>query len=682
MLLRRLLTTLKQKTRLNLASTRAFSSNGGDQILPATEYISWDTKVPVKLRMSDTAPGNWSPILVQTMLREATQKFGPKTAIVSCDGKTRWTYNEYFQNAEKAAKSFISLGLQPMNGVGIMGNNCPEWFLCSIGAIFAGGLSCGIYTTNSPQTVSYIAQHAPLDVLVFEDPDMLNYMLNHQPDLEKMVKSFILFNGQDPKALSWTDFMSKSENVSDTELKQREETQAANQACLLVYTSGTTGPPKGAILSHDNVTQNAMVSNWHYGWNVGMGWKDEVYMSYLPLSHVAGLLIDLYMSFCAGSQIHFADKNALKGTLVDNLQRVRPTKFVGVPRVWEKIAEGLQKAGKDTKGLKKSIAKWAKNQATQHHLEVRQGKRQKHQWSLGYKLAKKIVLTPIHRKLGLDRCVDTHVPMSSSAAPLNLDTFEYLQSLDMVVTEIYGSTETSGPVAANMEGPALLPGSVGQKYSGMHNKIIDADEDGYGEIVSNGRFVFMGYQKDEAKTKETFTSDGYFKSGDIGKIDDNGFLWMSGRLKELLITSGGENIAPLLIENNISAELNEVLSYVVVVGDGRKYLTSLLTLKCKPETNILDDEAMKWVLSRNPHFHGKTVEDFQNDETLCQEIMLGIQNANVKATANPHKVQKFRILDQDLSIQGGELGPTLKLKRHAIKEKYANIIDSMYIDDY
>ena len=153
---------------------------------------------------------------------------------------------------------------------------------------------------------------------------------------------------------------------------------------------------------------------------------------------------------------------------------------------------------------------------------------------------------------------------------------------------------------------------------------------------------------------------------------------MSGRLKELLITSGGENIAPLQIENNISAELNEVLSYVVVVGDGRKYLTSLLTLKCKPESNILDEEAMKWAQSRNPNFDGKTVEDFQNDEILCQAIMLGIQNANVKATANPHKVQKFRILDQDLSIQGGELGPTLKLKRHAIKEKYDHIIDSMY----
>ena len=329
---------------LNLKHTRTFSSNGGDRILPATDYLSWDTKVPVKLRMRDTPPGNWSPVLVQTMLREATNKFGPKTAIVSADGQTQWTYNEYFQNAEKVAKGFISLGLKPLNGVGIMGNNCPEWFLCSIGAIFAGGLSCGIYTTNSPQTVSYIAQHAPLDILVLEDPDMLNYMLNRQTDLEKKVKSFILFNGEDSKALSWNDFMKTSDNVSDTELKQREEAQAVNQACMLIYTSGTTGPPKGVILSHDNVTQQAMVSNWHYGW------KDEVYMSYLPLSHVAGLLIDLYMSFCAGSQIHFADKNALKGTLIDNLQRVRPTKFVGVPRVWEKIAEGLQNAGKDTKG--------------------------------------------------------------------------------------------------------------------------------------------------------------------------------------------------------------------------------------------------------------------------------------------------------------------------------------------
>ena len=673
MLLRRLFLNLKQNARLNLGYTRAFSSNGGDHILPATDYISWDTNVPVKLRMRDTSPGNWSPVLVQTMLREATNKFGPKTAIVSADGKTQWTYNEYFQNAEKVAKGFISLGLKPLNGVGIMGNNCPEWFLCSIGAIFAGGLSCGIYTTNSPQTVSYIAQHAPLDVLVFEDPDMLNYMLNTQTDLEKKVKSFILFNGEDPKALSWDGFLKTSENVSDTELKQREEAQAVNQACMLIYTSGTTGPPKGAILSHDNVTHNAMVSRWHYGW------KDEVYMSYLPLSHVAALLIDLYMSFCAGSEIHFADKNALKGgTLIENLQRVRPTKFFGVPRVWEKLAEGLQNAGKDTKGLKKFIANWAKKQATQHHLEVRQGKHQKHEWSFGYALAKKIVLTPIHKKLGLDNCVDTHVPNSSAAAPLNLDTFEYLQSLDMVITEIYGSTETSGPVSANMAGPACLPGSVGQSYKGIHNKIIDPNEDGYGEIVTKGRLVFMGYQKDEIRTRESFTSDGYFKSGDIGKIDENGFLWMGGRLKELLITSGGENIAPIPIENNILAELTEILSYVVVVGDGRKHLACLLTLKCKPETNILDAEAMKWVILKNPNFNGKTVEDFQNDDILCNAVMEGIQNANIKATANPHKVQKFRILDQDLSILGGELGPTLKLKRHVIKEKYGHIIDSMY----
>ena len=274
--------------------------------------------------------------------------------------------------------------------------------------------------------------------------------------------------------------------------------------------------------------------------------------------------------------------------------------------------------------------------------------------------------------------MDTHVPNSSAAAPLNLDTFEYLQSLDMVITEIYGSTETSGPVSANMAGPACLPGSVGQSYKGIYNKIIDPNEDGYGEIVTNGRLVFMGYQKDEKRTKESFTSDGFFKSGDIGKIDENGFLWMGGRLKELLITSGGENIAPIPIENNILAELTEILSYVVVVGDGRKHLACLLTLKCKPETNILDAEVMKWVILINPHFNGKTVEDFQNDDILCNAVMEGIQNANIKATANPHKVQKFRILDQDLSILGGELGPTLKLKRHVIKEKYADVIDSMY----
>ena len=667
----KLFSNLKHNPRLTIRSL-CYQSTQGNRILPANDYMSWDTRVPVKLRIGDSHPANLEPVLVQNMMREAVRKFGPKTAIVSCDGKTRWTYHDYYNNAEKAAKGFISLGLEPLNGVGIMGNSCPEWFLCSLGAIFAGGLSTGIYTTNSPQTVSYICQHAPLDVLVLEDPDMLNHMLKHQPDIENMVKSFILFNGEDPKALSWNQFMETSQTVSDEELKKREENQAVNQACMLIYTSGTTGPPKGAILSHDNVSQNAIVSNIHYKWH------NEVYMSYLPCSHVAALLIDCFMSICAGSEIHFADKNALKGTLIENLLRVRPTKFFGVPRVWEKIAEGLQTAGKDTKGLKKAIVSWAKKQSIQHHSEVLQGKRKKSEWSLTYKLAKKLVLTPIHTRLGLENTVDTHVPTSSSAAPLNMDTFRYLQGLDFVITEIYGSTETSGPVSANMDGPACLPGSVGKAYIGMENKILDPDENGFGEIASYGRFVFMGYQKDETKTKECFTPDYYFKSGDIGRIDENGFLWMGGRLKELLITSGGENIAPIPIENNILRELEGVLSYAVVVGDGRKYLTCLLTLKCKPESDILDDEALCWIKAQNPDFQGNTIQDFQNDEIVNIAIKQGIERANAKATANPHKVQKFAILNHDLSINGGELGPTLKLKRHFIKEKYSDIIDSMY----
>jgi long-chain-fatty-acid--CoA ligase ACSBG len=193
----------------------------------------------------------------------------------------------------------------------------------------------------------------------------------------------------------------------------------------------------------------------------------------------------------------------------------------------------------------------------------------------------------------------------------------------------------------------------------------------------------MGYQKDEAKTKEAF-QDGYFKSGDLGKIDQDGFMWMSGRLKELLITAGGENIAPIPIENNIIAQMPDLLSYVVVVGDQRKHLSVLLTLKCLADpvsglpTDKLDPSAIIWCETHVPGCHVNTINDVSANKDLGEVITSFINKANDKSVANPQRVQKYTILSQDLSIQGGELGPTLKLKRHVIVSKYSDLIDLMY----
>ena len=466
-------------SRLNYIKNgiRNYSKKGHDKILPATSTLSWDTRVPVKLRMTDTNPGNLTPITVQTMVRNTVEKYGTNTAMVSFDAKDKWTYDEYFQDIQKTAKGFLALGLQPSNAVGIMSCNNPQWFLSSMAAIFAGGLSTGIYTTNAPPTVKYIVDHAPIDILVLENPTILEELLKDQPDLKDMVKNFVLIQGQDSRAATWSEMLEEGTKIDNERLEVIEDNTAANQACMLVYTSGTTGPPKGAMISHDNVTWSSKIAMDHYGW-------DQVrILSYLPLSHVAGCMIDCYMGCHTGSEVHFADKDALKGTLVENLKRVRPTRFYGVPRVFEKIAEKMQEVGRSNTGLKKQIGDWAKKTATQHITDVRNGVKKDENQSLGYKVAKKLVFSKIHEALGLDQARKYPHGLASAAAPLNLDTHKYFESLDMEIIEFYGSTEASGPQTTNLQGLLNRPGSVGKDYLGVYNKILHPDPEGLGEVA-------------------------------------------------------------------------------------------------------------------------------------------------------------------------------------------------------
>ena len=226
------------------------------------------------------------------------------------------------------------------------------------------------------------------------------------------------------------------------------------------------------------------------------------------------------------------------------------------------------------------------------------------------------------------------------------------------------------------------PGSVGKSLDGVYNKILNPDEKGFGEIATRSRNVFMGYHNDEEKTQEAFDPDGWFKSGDIGRVDQDGYLWISGRIKELTITSGGENIAPIPIENRIKNELPEIVSNVVVVGDQKKYLTCLITLKCQIDvsgapTSNLDEEAAKFCQKVTKDSIA-TVEEFEKNSKLNDLIQDAVDRANSKAIAKPHKVQKFKILPLDLSLSGGELTPTLKLKRHYITKKYSSEISEMY----
>ena len=234
-----------------------------------------------------------------------------------------------------------------------------------------------------------------------------------------------------------------------------------------------------------------------------------------------------------------------------------------------------------------------------------------------------------------------------------------------------------------LTGPLCKLGSAGLPFLGVTSKIINPDSDGIGEIATRSRNIFMGYHKDEMRTKDVFDSEGWYKSGDLGRVDQDGFYWICGRIKELIITSGGENIAPIPIESQIKTELPELISNVIVVGDQKKYLTCLISLKCKVDesgspTNILEDDVIIFCSKISPQKSVQNVEEFKKDPKLNAVIQDAMERANSKATANPHKIQKFSILPIDLSIPGGELGPTLKVKRQSIFIKYADEISKMY----
>ena len=404
-------------------------------------------------------------------------------------------------------------------------------------------------------------------IFVVEDEKQLEKILKIKPNLPD-AKVIIQYKGKVTKegVLSWEDMMNIGKKEKDDLLQDRLKRIAINQCCTLIYTSGTTGTPKGVMLSHDNITWVTKIV--HMGNNLELG--DESIISYLPLSHIAAQLADIYLPISAHGLTYFAQPDALKGSLGATLQEVRPTMFFGVPRVWEKIYEKMQQVGRETKGVKKSISTWAKAIGAETNARRSRGD---YTAPLGYPVANAVVFKKVKGVLGLDRAKF----FLSGAAPIAPEVLKYFHSLDIVITEIYGMSESSGPHTYGVPKCFRL-GSTGKTMDGVYTKLDKPDGDGNGEVCMSGRNVCMGYLLMEEKTHETIDDDGWLHSGDIGKLDKDGFLFITGRLKELIITAGGENIPPVAIEDIVKGEL-PCISNAMLIGDKRKYLSMLLTLK-------------------------------------------------------------------------------------------------------
>ncbi len=321
------------------------------------------------------------------------------------------------------------------------------------------------------------------------------------------------------------------------------------------------------MMSHDNFTWTARMANTFLTIT-----REDSFISYLPLSHSAAQMIDVFMPMASGATVYFADRNALKGSLVSTLREVRPTVIFGVPRVYEKIKEKMIEMGKSAGGVKRVVADWAKRTGLHHNMKALEdpGATQN---GYAYPIAKKLVFSKVKANLGFDRCRI----LGAGAAPMPMDALKYFLSLDMPIYECFGMSETSGPQTGNKPGHNKL-GTVGPTLTGMKTCIAEPDPDGNGEVLIYGRNVMMGYLFNEEKTKEAIDADGYLHSGDIGTEAADGFIKITGRIKELIITAGGENVPPVLIEDIIKEEL-PCVSNAMLIGDKRKFLSCLLTLK-------------------------------------------------------------------------------------------------------
>jgi long-chain acyl-CoA synthetase len=557
------------------------------------------------------------------------------------------TWKEYLAEVRQAAKALIALGFQPGQGVCILGFNRPEWTIFDLGGMLAGGHATGIYTSNSPSEVQYIIHHSEAPIVLIENEmqwQKINEVRDDLPDL----KHVVLMKGthiDDPLAMDWEDFLAAGAEISDEEIDKRLDSIEPDTLAQLIYTSGTTGPPKGVMLSHNNLLWTA---------NMAIGLlnltpSDSV-ISYLPLSHIAEQMFTIHTAIVTGYQVYYIQyppQDYLNATF----KEVKPTLVFGVPRIWERFRDGVQANLAEATGAKAKIANWALGVGAKASALKRQGKEPSGLLKIQHNLAEKLVFSKIKEGLGLSRakfCI-------SSAAPISPEIITFFNSVNIPLFELYGQSEDCGPTTTNLPHANKI-GTVGRALPGT---TVSLDEDG--EIIVQGEHVFMGYYKDPAATEETLY-DGWLHSGDLGQFDEEGFLTIVGRKKEIIITSGGKNIAP----KNIEAALKNIplVAQAVVIGEQRRYLTALLTLEPVAAQAFADA-------------HGITGE-LHTDPKLLEAMQKEIDERVNSHFARVEQVRKFHILPRDFTVEDGELTPTLKIKRRVINEHFGDEIEAMY----
>ncbi len=557
------------------------------------------------------------------------------------------TWRAYADEVRAAAKALVAEGFEADDTTCILGFNRPEWVAFDVATMAAGGTPAGIYTTCSPGEVQYIVDHSDARIVLVEDHHQLAKIEAERERLPKLER-VVLMRGaapvDDPLVLGWEAWLELGANVDDDVVTARLGALRDDQVATFIYTSGTTGPPKAVMLSHRNLTWTA---------DAAVGLTDicpeDDSVSYLPLAHIAEQMFTVHVPITVGSRITFAESI---DRIADNLREIQPTVIFGVPRIWEKMHAKVSARLAEATGVKRRIADWSMNVGRQVTDLRNHGVQPSGLMRLKYRIAGRLVFDRVKPLLGLGNarhCI-------TGAAPISSEILDFFAGLDLTIHEVYGQSEDTGPTSFNTAG-ATRYGTVGRP---IPNTEVAIAEDG--EIRVRGPHVFLGYYKDVEATSDTL-QDGWLLSGDLGAFDDEGFLCITGRKKEILITAGGKNIAPKNIEAAIKN--SPLVSQAVVIGDRRKYLSSLVTLD--PEA------AESWAAER-----GLATSDLHAQQAVRDAVQGWIDDHVNPQFARVEHVRKFTVLPRDFSVDEGELTPTLKIKRRAVDKNFADEIEAMY----
>jgi len=566
------------------------------------------------------------------------------------------TWREYGERVRHVALGLVALGLRPRDVVSIVADNRPEWLYTDMGTLCAGGITNGIYITDSPGQVEFIVDDSGTRFFFAENEEQLDKILEVRARCPQLAKIIVydmdgLHAFQDEQVLSFAELLERGARYDREHpgaFDPLVEIARPEDLAILVYTSGTTGPPKGAMLSHRNILFQIGFSDFLTEPRPG-----DQQLSFLPLAHVAERTFSVFYPLYTGATINFAESI---DTVPENIREVAPAVFFAVPRIWEKLYSAVALRMREATWLGKAAYRWAIGTGGRVAECRLQGRRPSALLRLLYRVADFLVLDNVKRSLGLHRTRAA----ATGAAPIAPELIRWYLALGIDMREVYGQTENCG-LATGMPADRVKLGTVGVARPDTEVRISSE-----GEILLKGPHVFLGYFKNPEKTAETIT-DGWLRTGDVGVLDADGFLTITDRMKDIIITAGGKNITPSEIENQL--KFSPFISDAVVIGDQRKFLSCLV---------MIDHETVA-------QFAQEKNVPFTNFASLCRAtevqdlIWSEIERVN-KQLARVETIKKFRLIEQILTPEDEELTPTMKLRRAFVNVKYKDVIDTMYAD--